>query len=421
MSSTRAPSPNLDFSGFKGVSIHPYPATMPLPLAEFLVSAYSEPGDFIVDPFCGSGTTLRVAAALGRRSLGIDINPLACLIARVSVRPFDMERHMREYDAARSGILESVGKDTLYPDPTWSARINRWFEPAAQRALARLSRAISVNECSPHAKEFLLLVLSKTVRRSSLARTGELKLWRVEDTRSAVDPFAIFNEEAIALLRDLAVIHSQKPPEGTIEPVVCMGDAEQLLRDSAGVDLILTSPPYGDAWTTVAYGNFSMLSRIWLGAIDEAFVRTPPDKEDARSVGGLFRVRKAETPADIREASRELQSKYDEILRRDAGRARDMLLFSEDMFQIFAEARAALSPKARVVLVVGPRRVAGVAIDTGQMLSEFLEFQGLERVDRLRRRVTGKRLPSRSVQGASGIADTINEETIEILSYGGAR
>ncbi|MEP3244042.1 MAG: site-specific DNA-methyltransferase [Sneathiella sp.] len=53
----------------------PHPTQKPEALLERIIAASSDPGDMIVDPFSGSGTTARVAQILGRRALGFDINP----------------------------------------------------------------------------------------------------------------------------------------------------------------------------------------------------------------------------------------------------------------------------------------------------------------------------------------------------------
>lgn len=59
-----------------------YPTQKPLALLERLVAAHSRPGELVLDPFCGSGTTLVAAQRLGRRALGIDIGAEAVRIAR---------------------------------------------------------------------------------------------------------------------------------------------------------------------------------------------------------------------------------------------------------------------------------------------------------------------------------------------------
>lgn len=59
-----------------------YPTQKPLVLLERLVGAHSRPGELVLDPFCGSGTTLVAAKKLGRRALGMDASADAVRIAR---------------------------------------------------------------------------------------------------------------------------------------------------------------------------------------------------------------------------------------------------------------------------------------------------------------------------------------------------
>ena len=63
-----------------------YPTQKPLALLERLVAAHSRPGELVLDPFCGSGTTLVAARALGRRALGIDASEAAVVLARRRLR-----------------------------------------------------------------------------------------------------------------------------------------------------------------------------------------------------------------------------------------------------------------------------------------------------------------------------------------------
>jgi site-specific DNA-methyltransferase (adenine-specific) len=58
-----------------------HPSPKPIALMRWLAEHASNPGDLILDPFMGSGTTLRAAADLGRRAIGIEINEDYCRIA----------------------------------------------------------------------------------------------------------------------------------------------------------------------------------------------------------------------------------------------------------------------------------------------------------------------------------------------------
>jgi len=74
---------------------HPFPARMPLTVALALVEMLSDPGDIILDPLAGSGTTLVAAKFLGRIGVGFDLDPLAVQLARAATMTVDLESLQR--------------------------------------------------------------------------------------------------------------------------------------------------------------------------------------------------------------------------------------------------------------------------------------------------------------------------------------
>jgi len=64
-----------------GASTRNHPAPFPLELASRLVRMFSFQNDTVLDPFCGSGTTMRAALKYGRNSIGIDVDPEYCRMA----------------------------------------------------------------------------------------------------------------------------------------------------------------------------------------------------------------------------------------------------------------------------------------------------------------------------------------------------
>jgi DNA modification methylase len=65
----------------------PYYAMFPMEFAFEVIEKYSNPGDYIIDPFFGRGTSIVAASVLGRKSLGIEINPLGWLYAKTKLNP----------------------------------------------------------------------------------------------------------------------------------------------------------------------------------------------------------------------------------------------------------------------------------------------------------------------------------------------
>jgi len=70
---------------------HPFPARMPLGIAEYLIDRLSGTRDVVLDPMVGSGTTVVAAKRLGRMAIGIDRDPLALLLTRTATRCFESQ------------------------------------------------------------------------------------------------------------------------------------------------------------------------------------------------------------------------------------------------------------------------------------------------------------------------------------------
>jgi len=93
-------------------NIHRYSGKFIPQIAGRVIGLVTQPGELVVDPYCGSGTTLVEAALLRRRALGLDLNPLAVLIARVKITPVAR----KELDALRrhlEGALSERTNDSL--------------------------------------------------------------------------------------------------------------------------------------------------------------------------------------------------------------------------------------------------------------------------------------------------------------------
>src|SRR5262245_61589278 len=122
--------------------IHPFPARMAPEIA--LAHAKSlDAGSIVLDPMAGSGTVLRVAAAHGHRTLGLDMDPLAVLMAQVWTTPIDIVQLRAtardvidrvEAMDARDVVLSWIDED----QPT-RKYVDFWFGPRQQPNLRKLS------------------------------------------------------------------------------------------------------------------------------------------------------------------------------------------------------------------------------------------------------------------------------------------
>ena len=120
-------------------SIHPYPAKFIAEIPRAFLSTLPLPaGTVVLDPFCGSGTTLMESQRAGVPSVGIDLNPIACLISRVktSPAPAGFERSAIE-------VLEAA-RDKREPSRQEIPNVDHWFKPEVQEAIAALVEAIEL-------------------------------------------------------------------------------------------------------------------------------------------------------------------------------------------------------------------------------------------------------------------------------------
>src|SRR5262245_49247314 len=81
-----------------------YPAKFHPPVARCLIERYSDVGDSILDPFCGSGTLLLEALVSGRNAVGVDVDPVATFISRVKSTPIDPH----ELEASFARLSEQI-------------------------------------------------------------------------------------------------------------------------------------------------------------------------------------------------------------------------------------------------------------------------------------------------------------------------
>jgi DNA modification methylase len=97
-------SSDLDFhdksSAYASHNFHAFPAKFPPQLPKKFIEGLTEPGDVVLDPMMGSGTTILEAFLAGRRGIGFDIDPMALRLCKVKVTPSStrsqIEKRMHE-------------------------------------------------------------------------------------------------------------------------------------------------------------------------------------------------------------------------------------------------------------------------------------------------------------------------------------
>ena len=118
-------------------------------------------------------------------------------------------------------------------------------------------------------RNFILVAFSETVREVSYTRNGEFKLYRMPAQKLEgfkPDIFGIFSKKLSRNRNGLAAfLENRKSVEVSVSDANTVQGELPLPRPLGGYDVVITSPPYGDSQTTVAYGQYSRLAAEWIG------------------------------------------------------------------------------------------------------------------------------------------------------------
>ncbi len=400
-----------DYRGEKTKShthgIHTYPAMFIPQVGRRLLETYSKEGDTICDIFCGSGSALVESRLIGRNAYGIDLNPLAIFLAKAKTTPINPPKLTREYLA----LLDRVEKikDNKIQRPNFK-NIDFWFKDKIIIKLAKLKKAIREIK-DKEIRNFLMVALSETVRYSSNTKTGEFKLVRVKgDKLEKHDPdvISIFRKHAEKNIAGMSDFYKDARKESWTK--IIYGDSSKDNEIKANsIDCIITSPPYGDSRTTVAYGQFSRLSAQWIDVFE--------DPNDASGVDNDLLGGRATKSLIHALSSDYLKESLEKIAKQDEVRARDVLSFNLGLNECLKQAYRILKPKKYFCLVVGNRLVKQVRIPTDFIIAELAEKIGFTCEDIIVRNIPGKRMPTKNsptnIVGA--LEETMNKESIVVL------
>src|SRR5216117_218556 len=117
--------------------LHPYLGKFIPQLVEALLDRYFKPGQHVLDPFAGSGTTLVQALESGLDATGVDIAALNCLLMQVKTREYNLFSLEHDLRDALARFERGEGRASRAP-----AYVRAWFAPEAARELLRFRSLI---------------------------------------------------------------------------------------------------------------------------------------------------------------------------------------------------------------------------------------------------------------------------------------
>ena len=391
--------------------IHPFPARMAPGIALEALGESKTPLR-VLDPMTGSGTVLAVARDKGHRAIGVDLDPLAVLLAGVWTRTVDpepMQDKAAEILNRAKSDFRSLTSGSAYPsvsDEETRKFIRYWFDDYARRQLTALSERISrVRDIATREVlwcGFSRLIITKSAG-ASLAMDLSHSRPHKEFEYAPVKPFNRFTQAV-----ERVVSNCPQPGTKLVGPatVVKYGDARKLDIENNSIDLVLTSPPYLNA---IDYMRCSKFSLVWMGY----------------TIGEIRQIRGNSIGVEASE-EQALDAPWVKLLIKQLGLKpklsnRDYALLARyawDMGKALSEVSRVLRHGGRAVYVVGDSMIHGTFIRNSSIVAAVAESHGLSLVSRQSRALPANRryLPPPK-QGASNDSMDIRMRREVVMAF----
>lgn len=385
---------------------HNYPAMMIPQVAERLLDKYGKNAETLFDPYCGTGTSLLEANLKNINSIGTDLNPLARLIARAKTTKLNLQvldLYLKEFSDFVFAIMFDIEKVNAVIPVTKNT--DYWFEKSVQEKLAIIKYFIGKIE-DESASNFFKVAFSETVRESSWTRNSEFKMFRMtaeQIKRFKPDVFGLMQSKLARNRKGLKdFIEAAKGQAST--KVFGFNSAERVELESESIDVVVTSPPYGDSRTTVAYGQFSRLANEWLDVENATQI-------DGNLMGGKIYKSACSFNLDL------LNKAIEKISEVDRKRAAEVSSFYCDYQRSIRNVAKTIKKNGYACYVVGNRKAKGVQLPTDLATKHFFEEEGFEHIETIIRNIPNKRMPSKNspTNIAGQVGETMNKEFIVVM------
>jgi len=409
---------------------HQYPARMHPEIAKRLIEKYiRKSSDIVFDPFMGSGGVLVESMLHGNNSVGIDLNPFAVLLTTVKTTPLDAAKLETAFNQIildskkdKENKIEYDNAPNFLPKKPKEKSLKFWYQDDALRDLQILKNHVFLIK-DEKTRDFFKICFSLATRKVSFQKNSIYKIYRMKPDKrklfkpNVLDEFSKICKNNIKNMNEFSNTLGINYSKAT--PILGNTFAAPELLDGKKPTLVVTSPPYGDHGTTVAYGQFSRHPGMWLELedSDELFA------VDSNGLGG----QKKKTIEDLHSETldktlKKIKEKDSQIPKEKthANRTADVYSFFYDLDKCFDKISQVLKPKqSHCCFVVANRTVRREKIPTDVICVELAKKYGFKHVDTIYRTIANKAMSLKNapenIVNFSG--NTMTKESIVIWEY----
>lgn len=373
----------------------------------------------VLDPFMGSGTILIEGLLRGVNVTGIDINPLSYLAVNVKTQKYSIKR----LENKSKSLIERIDNDKS-SECFYFHNIDKWYKKSIIVELSKIRRCI-IAEPSVKYRKLFWITFAEIAKQADNSRTSTFKL-HIKETDdiekwqyNCIEKFKFKLLENITAISDFNKLISNENATAKIK----YGDSIRLLADKRifklnSVDLVITSPPYGDNATTITYGQFSVLPLKWIPLIDiskyvsDDVIETLT-KIDSDSLGGHKYTVSEIVESDLYKYSDKFAELYNKLASdMQIEKARKVASFFLDFEKIINLLCNIVKKNKFMVFTVGNRHVNKVEIPFDELLASIASHYGFKVIYDFRRNILKNKIYCDS---KAQNFKTIKKETVVVL------
>lgn len=256
-----------DHADFATHGFHVWPAKMHPSIAHHWMKEHVKQGMLVLDPFCGSGTTLLEASMLGAESIGSDLNPISREL--VAVKCMKTTQAFRKVFMEQAEIVAAASTRRVQSRQAVQAQLAKrhvpYYEPHVLKEMAGLLLEIQLLQ-EPNMNMAMRMVFSSFVSKFSKKKRDTSEDWEHKRLRKG-----LVTEFFLRKCHELTVRWEQTEDMLMPEPQVETADAFEISEEAKGAfDVLVSSPPYGG---TYDYVDHHAMRISWLGYSTREFTK----------------------------------------------------------------------------------------------------------------------------------------------------
>ena len=372
---------------------HKYPSKFIPHIPRWAIKKYlsKRKKKIVLDPFCGSGTTLVEGILAGHNVIGIDIDPLSALISKVKITSIDIEK----LDKITDWLAKKIKKRESSKFKPECEKIEHWFDKDTIKKLSVIRSSIDEipdkfgrSKKVKGIQELLFICFSAILRRTSKADNESQKTY-VSHTKikTPEEPLSLFLSQ-LNFFKTRIKEYSKLINAKLKGRILCTSSTEflQTKLKKQHIDLVITSPPYIKA---IDYLYNQMAELFWIGDFFGLQTQLKQNGKKGKYLGTKHIYKKEfsnYSPFNTLIGIKELDEKIKEVFTKDKknGHKHSYITFKyfTTMEKHFKEISNCLDKGTHYILVVGDSSVSDISFTTSDFLTSISERNGFKLINK---------------------------------------